>query len=172
MPPAIDIDDDLFELLQQHAEPLVDTPSTVLRRLIGENANGAGPVERSEAVGKARPRTRRSRRGRLRGSGGGKRAARGSLLPESEYELPILRYLNEYGGRAPSREVVDGVGEAMADKLTETDKETLRSGDLRWKSRVAFVRLRLIERGDLDGDSPRGTWQITDQGRKRLRAES
>jgi hypothetical protein len=170
MTPVIDIDDDLFELLKEHAEPLVDTPSTVLRRLIGVSPNGADPAQHSEEAAETSARRRRGRRAK-RAAGGGKRAARGSLLPESEYEVPILRYLDEHGGRAPSREVVEGVGEELADKLTATDKQKLRSGDVRWKNRAAFVRLRLVEHGELDSDAPRGTWEITDKGRKRLRAE-
>jgi restriction system protein len=97
------------------------------------------------------------------------RAAPGTLLPEREYELPILRYLDEHGGRAPSRDVIKAVGEELADKLTERDRQPLKSGDIRWENRAAFVRLRLVERGDLAKDSSRGTWEISDQGRDRLR---
>ena len=35
MSPTIRIDDDVFDELKKHAEPLVDTPNTVLRRLLG-----------------------------------------------------------------------------------------------------------------------------------------
>lgn len=164
MPRTIEIDDDLFELLKENAEPLEDTPSTVLRRLIGVDANGSS----SSSAADPTPRRKSSARRRRSTAASGKRADRGTLLPEAEYEIPILQYLDEHGGRAPSREVVDAVGKALADSLTPADKETLRSGDVRWKSRAAFVRLRLVERGDLDGDSPRGTWAITDQGRARL----
>jgi hypothetical protein len=94
------------------------------------------------------------------------------LLPESEYELPILRYLVEQDGRAPSREVVEAIGEVLKDHFTDVDRQPLNSGEIRWKSRAAFVRLRLVEAGDLDGNAPRGTWQITDQGRARVRASA
>jgi hypothetical protein len=165
MPPSIDIDDETFELLKERAEPFVDTPASVLRRLLGLDSR----VPQKDD-GKAEPRTRNSTslarsHGRRRR---GRRAARGTLLPEAEYELPILRYLNEHDGRAPSREVVEGVGKELADKLTSADREELKSGDIRWKNRVAFVRLRLVEKGDLDGKAPRGTWQITDSGLQRV----
>jgi hypothetical protein len=55
----------------------------------------------------------------------------------------------------------------LGDRLTEADRGTLDSGGIRWHSRVAFARLRMIEEGLLDGDAPRGTWAITDKGRKR-----
>jgi hypothetical protein len=82
--------------------------------------------------------------------------------------MPILRFLDQNGGRAPSREVIDAVGTALQDDLTDADREELNSGDIRWKSRAAFVRLRLIEKGELDGKAPRGTWAITAKGSKRV----
>ena len=35
MSPTIRIDDDVFDELKGHAEPFVDTPNSVLRRLLG-----------------------------------------------------------------------------------------------------------------------------------------
>jgi Mrr N-terminal domain len=154
MCPSIDTDDEVFEVIKANAEPFVDTPNTVLRRLLG-----LGGVE-------VRPEPAR---GKVTNLG---RAAPGTLLPESEYEIPILRCLQERGGRAPSREVVEAVGEALRDKLTELDKQPLKSGDIRWENRAAFVRLRLVERGELVKKSPRGTWEISDKGRERLRSEA
>ena len=180
MPPTIEIDDEIYELLRRNAEPLVDTPSSVLRRLLGLDTNGdeagAEPTASSDSPPTTKPRTtgrgepgRRTRRRNVRSSRS-RRAARGTLLPEPEYELPILRYLVSHDGRAPSREVTDAVGEELDDRLTPADRERLSSGDIRWKNRVAFVRLRLVERGDLDANAPRGTWQITDQGRERVQS--
>lgn len=150
MPQSIDIDDEVLEVLKRNAEPFVDTPNTVLRRLLGIDR-----VRTSAAAADANQEDR---------------VVRGTLLPEREYEEPILRYLDERGGRAPSREVVEAVGEALAGKLTELDKLPLRSGGIRWHKRAAFVRLRLVERGELVGNSPRGTWEISDMGRERLRS--
>jgi restriction system protein len=65
---------------------------------------------------------------------------------------------------------VEAVGAALADRLTDRDKQALKSGDIRWENRAAFVRLRLVERDELARNSPRGTWEITDKGRERLRA--
>lgn len=155
MSPAIETDDDVFEVIKQHAEPFVDTPNTVLRRLLG--------------IDQVNTRPGPTPAGTRKGAG---RAAPGTLLPESEYEMPILRYLDERGGRAPSREVVEAVGKALGGKLTELDKQPLKSGDIRWENRTAFVRLRLVERGELVKKSPRGTWEISDKGRERLRFEA
>jgi Mrr N-terminal domain len=153
VPPSIDIDNEVFEVLKTNAEPFTDTPNTVLRRLLSIDPDKRPPTPA--------------------GSGNFEeqvRAVPGTLVPEREYELPILRFLDEHDGRAPSREVVEAVGEELAGKLTEFDKRPLPSGGIRWQKRAAFVRLRLIHRGELVQDSPRGTWEISDRGRERLRS--
>jgi hypothetical protein len=85
-------------------------------------------------------------------------------MPRVEYEIPILTVLRHHGGRAASREVVAEVGEIVKPKLTPKDVELLSSGVVRWENRVHFTRLRLIERGLLKKDSPRGVWEISDKG--------
>ena len=47
MSPTIRIDDDVFDELKKHAEPFVDTPNTVLRRLL--NLGETGPAEMNVA---------------------------------------------------------------------------------------------------------------------------
>ncbi len=101
----LDVDDDVFEILTKHSEPLVDTPNTVLRRLLGIDQAESRPAPiRDKASERAR------------------RAARGTLLPASEYEIQILRYLDECGGWAPAREAIEAVGRALDGKLTEVEQ--------------------------------------------------
>lgn len=144
--PSIEIDNDVFELVKAEAEPFVDTPNSVLRRLLG--LEGGAPPKGGTTTGKA------------------DRAPLGSLLPESAYELPILQVLAERGGSAPAREVTKAVGEILAEELTELDRAHLNSGDIRWENRVAFTRLTLRKAGLLKPDSPRGVWELTDKGRE------
>ena len=40
----IEVDDEVFAVLQQEAEPFEDTPNTVLRRRLGLDADEDGPV--------------------------------------------------------------------------------------------------------------------------------
>jgi len=147
MPHIMEVDTDVFEKIQAEAEPLVDTPSSVLRRLLGlDQKGGAGPAggQRSKSS----------------------RAPLGSLLPESEYELPLLQALAERGGSAPTRVVIDAVGERLADRLTDLDRAQLKSGGPRWENRVQFTRLTLKDRGLLKADSSRGVWELSDAGRE------
>ena len=182
------VDDDVFEALQGLAEPLIDDISTVLRRLLGlhhqDHTSPAGTSESRQATStrgheeadrrsaslSTSPKTQRSSRashGRKRGAAR-PRAARGTLLPELEYEVPLLRALDERDGSAAASEVIESVGAALKDRLTDADRETLDSGLTRWKNRVQFVRLKLVHAGQVKKGSPRGIWQIAPAGRDRL----
>jgi hypothetical protein len=88
-----------------------------------------------------------------------------------EYEIPILEILRDSGGRAPTREVIDALGERLDGRLTEADREPLSSGEIRWRNRTQFVRLNLIEQGDMVRGSPRGVWEISEQGLGRVGSE-
>lgn len=165
----IEIDEDVFAALQSRAEPLVDDVNSVLRRLLSlpnlapADTDDATTSLTGEAVTKPSRQTRK--RNKARGSS---RAQRGTLLPETEYEVPILRALEEKGGSAPASHVIERVGKILAGRLTSVDEELLASGLVRWRSRTQFVRLRLSQRGDMMNNSPRGVWEISPQGRERL----
>ncbi len=150
----LDVDDDVFGVLAKHSEPLVDTPNTVLRRLLGIDQATSRPAPIRDEAGKR-----------------ARRAAPGTLLPASEYEIPILRYLEECGGWAPACEAIEAVGKALDGRLTEVDRQPLKSGRIRWEERAGLVRFRLVQRGELAKNSPRAAWEISDQGRERLRSE-
>jgi hypothetical protein len=168
----------VYDLLKQQAEPFVDSPNSVLRRILGlEQISATVPLEPRGSSSKSDrrsagkgTRSRSASRTRTRRRKGTDRAPRGTLLAESEYELPLLQALADRGGSAPAREVIDAVGEELADRLTSLDTEKLASGVVRWQNRVQFVRLRLVEQGLLAKDSPRGVWKLTDAGRRHLSA--
>jgi len=175
----IQVSEDVFSELQRHAEPLVDDADSVLRRLLGYdseegNSSPGKSVEPSlDAMGlslqepqaaRERPRVRRTE-SKPTGRVSSDRAPKGSLLPEADYVLPLLETLVELDGSAPMSKVVERLETELEGKLTETDRKVLRSGKVRWKNRVQFVRLTLIKKGYMAKDSPRGVWEITDEGR-------
>jgi hypothetical protein len=174
MPPTIRIDDKVFEALKAHAEPLVDTPNSVLRRLLGiaesvergqaDDSQGRAASAGDLAVKKSVPRRRKG----ARAAGGSGRAPRGTTLPDEEYEIPLLEVLVGKGGSAPTGEVLDALGKLLDGRLTPVDHQTLDSGQIRWRNRAQFVRLKLIERGEMVRDSPRGIWEIASAGRRRV----
>jgi hypothetical protein len=175
MPQTVDIDDDIFAYLQTQAEPLTDTTSSVLRRLLKiSRTNGsvddslAGETKIARAIaepGNASKSTRSTSMSKTKKATGRTRAPSGSLLPEQAYEAPLLRALVAAGGEAPYREIIKAVGAELQDTLLPADFENLESGSVRWHSRLQFVRLRLIKRGEMDREAPRGIWRITDSGR-------
>ena len=175
--PGIEVDAEVFDYLKAHAEPFVDTtPNAVLRRLLGLGTTTTLSPAPPSASSTRMPSSAKvvSQAGKKKppkkGSTPAKRprAASGTLLPEERYEIPLLNALVVAGGQAPYREVQDAVERELGRELLPADFETLSSGSVRWRSRLQFVRLRLIERGYLDRNAPRGVWRITDDGRAAL----
>ncbi|PZS39108.1 MAG: hypothetical protein DLM62_10070 [Pseudonocardiales bacterium] len=147
--PTIEVSDTVYQALKERAIPFEDTPNSVLERLLNDPGE-----QRGDGAARIPPPGR---------------AAVGTLLPEGDYQLPILRALIEAGGRAPAGQVTDRVGELLEGQLTERDHDCLRSGDIRWRIRTAFARLTLVRRELLADGSPRGIWEITQQGREHAR---
>lgn len=189
---SIVVDEDVFATLQSMAVPLVDDANAVLRRVLQLPASPAdapatelngdttasndalspeGPTRRDAVKPSSTPKSARAQSPK-RKRGSGSRAPAGSLLPEAQYERPLLESLIELGGSAPTSDVVDRLGKKLDDRLTEGDRETLSSGEIRWRNRVQFVRLGLIKSGHMVKDSPRGVWEITDAGRQRVTEEA
>jgi hypothetical protein len=96
------------------------------------------------------------------------RAVPGSILPEREYWRPILEILERVGGSAAASDVIETLGEHMKGMLKPLDHEKLAMGEIRWRNRARFARLRMTERGLLSDESHRGIWEITDAGRRYL----
>lgn len=143
----IELSTPTYRRLVQRAHSFDDTPEDVIRRLLdGEEQGDQGMV--------------------ILDADEHQRAHPGSILPEQEYWLPILRTLVEAGGVARANDVIDKVGELVADRLTEADHASLKIGEVRWRNRVRFARLRMRERGLLKEDSPKGVWEITAEGRR------
>jgi hypothetical protein len=162
---TIEIDDDLLDLLKRNAEPFVDTPNDVLRRLLlraKPDTTGTAPSIQGKSARRPRAERKQARPRR--------RAPSNALLSERAYELPLLKTLDDAGGRLPTREAVHAVGEAVAGELMPMDHDVLEHGRERWEMRVQFVRLRLVEAGLLERKSPRGVWEISRAGRERLQA--
>jgi len=121
--------------------------------LVGEQPEAVQPETGQPEKGSARVRERKP----------------GRQTKEGAYYAPILRALEEMGGRGVVGDVLDRVGQIMADDLTEHDRGMLKSGSIRWTKTAQWARYRMKERGLLADDSPAGIWEITEQGRRYLR---
>jgi hypothetical protein len=94
----------------------------------------------------------------------------GQRTPEAKYFIPILRVLEEMGGRGKVAKVIDRTGQAMKLVLKQVDYTPLTSGPgtPRWRNTAQWARNIMVREGLLKGDLPRGVWEITDKGRARL----
>ena len=179
------VDADVFAALQRRAEPLVDDANSVLRRVLRLSADesealqrhsvrpseGRRPMAKRSAAASPRSLTASSKARQVssvKPRGDTTRAQRGSLLPEAEYVRPLLEALFELDGSAPTSEVVRRVGRKLDTKLTDADRQLIKSGDVRWKNRLQFVRLGLIKQGLMMKNSPRGIWEISESGKQYL----
>jgi len=143
----IRISEELYRQLLAHAESFDDTPEDVIRRLLGHSGETPDPTAAAATTSRAAP---------------------GSILPEREYWRPILAVVAEAGGSMAATDVIEAVWERLQDRLTPRDLERQRLGEMRWRNRVRFARLRMKERGLLSDTSPRGVWEITEAGRAYL----
>jgi hypothetical protein len=143
---TIRVSDDTYRELLARVESFEDTPEDVIVRLLGTVVRAAAPGEAA-------------------GSG---RASPGSILPEKAYWRPILAIIDEAGGSMAATDVIEAVWDRLHTQMTPRDLERQRLGEMRWRNRVRFARLRLKDRGLLSDSSPRGIWEITEEGRSYL----
>lgn len=156
----IEIDDDVLGAIKEKAEPFADSPNDVMRRVLGL----------AEAESRPSCALRPSATAPPGGGARGDRAQVGALLPMDEYELPLLKALAAAGGPAPRFEIVEAVEPMLEGRLTDLDRERLPSGgDVRWRNRLGFARLRAVERGLIRSDTRRGIWKLSDAGFEELR---
>ncbi len=90
------------------------------------------------------------------------------MMPkQTEIELPLLKCLDEMGGRGTPKDIYPRVTQFFPN-MTEADlAETLSSGGNKWTNRIQWVRQRLVVKGEMTSPE-HGIWAITDKGRRRL----
>jgi restriction system protein len=91
-----------------------------------------------------------------------------SFPKQNEVELPLLKALNELGGKAQPKELYPRLAKIFP-QLTEEDlaaRLPSSPSTFRWHNLVQWSRQRLVEKGEIDG-STRGVWKLTAKGRAR-----
>ncbi|MBI4191536.1 MAG: hypothetical protein HY525_13485 [Betaproteobacteria bacterium] len=153
MAPAIRIDDDVYAWLQAQARAFEDTPNSVLRRFAGLDKDGERPSRKRIYV--------------RDGSKG-----KGAKTPQAEYRKPILRALRKLGGKGSRSQVFKELEQTMAHRFTRTDKDRIRSGDLRWQKTAEWEVTSMRDEGLLlpVSKSGRGIWALSDAGIDAARA--
>jgi restriction system protein len=85
-----------------------------------------------------------------------------------DIELALLRALVTLGGQAPASKVYPQVTKQFPDLTPEQLAEELSSGGNRWTNRIQWVRLHLVQKGDM-ASAGHGVWAITDTGQARVK---
>lgn len=93
------------------------------------------------------------------------------MLPSyTAVEIPLLQALIELGGTCKPKQVYPLVTKRFPQITAEDLSIRLKHGEISWHNRIQWSRQRLMESGDMTSPS-RGTWAITEQGRKRVAAD-
>ena len=87
-----------------------------------------------------------------------------------EFEIPLLKALVKFGGKAKPAEVYPEVEKIMGLNPTDfpEEYEKYKSRAIKWKNKTAWAREYLKRKKQLDG-SERGVWKITEIGKERLK---
>jgi hypothetical protein len=153
MMPVIRITERTWERMQRHAQPLVDTPDDIVNRGLDALENVATePRKRTAATG--RPR----------------KVEAGQKLPQKEFRAPLLLTLDALGGGGSLDEVRKTIYPRVKAKLGEADHGVVATGEPRWWNAICWERYELVKEGYLRPDSPRGRWELSDEGRRKTRA--
>jgi restriction system protein len=83
------------------------------------------------------------------------------------YSLYLLESILELGGSAKIPIIMENMYQKIGTSLSLNDLEKLPNRyEIRWQNKVAWTRADLILKGYLKKDSPRGVWEISDDGKK------
>ncbi len=152
--PTIRVDNEVFEGLKKLAEPFVDSPNAVIRRLLVEKALlPPAPVapKRAASVTPAP-----------------QKALTPDLTPQSIYEQFLLAVLESgFAGSGEKRAVTRAVLDRMVKHgfIGAADLELVATGETRAENTITWGRNALKNRGLVARGSPRGTWELTEEGR-------
>ena len=152
--PTIRIDDEVFEGLKKLAEPFVDTPGAVVRRLLTEK--GILVPMPIRAGRQASP------------AGLKEKVLTPDLTPQSTYESFLLVVLGlDFGGRGDKRSVTQSTLERMVKHgfIAPADLELVATGETRAENTITWGRNALKNRGLIARGSRRGIWELTEEGR-------
>ncbi len=84
-------------------------------------------------------------------------------LREMDFYSLIVDCLFALGSSARRREVLNAVRDCI--QPSESDLELLPvSAQARWENEASWARKRLVQFGYLRSDSPRGWWELSEEG--------
>ncbi len=160
MMPTIRIDDDVFQGLKLIAEPFTDTPNSVIRRLLEDR--GVLAKAKADVVQTAKYQVK---------SDANRQSV--SLTPQPTFETFLLHVLGtKFNGRGGKHEVTKAVLELMNAQgfIGSADLERVSTGETKAENTIAWGRNALKEKGLISRVSPRGIWELTPEGVKKMKS--
>ena len=157
MMPTIRLDDDVFQGLQQLAKPFVDSPSSVIRRLLEER--GVLTPQKASSPAESRAREMQDRPAGPTANG---------LTPQPVYEGYLYVVLaKEFNGRGHKRDITHAVIKRMMKDghIGPADQELVKTGETKAENTIAWARNALKDRGHISRLSQRGIWELTADGK-------
>ena len=138
--PTIRLDQEVFEGLQKLAQPFVDSPGMVIRRLLEKEG-----VLKKRAHAHAQP---------------------GALTPQSVYEKYLLHVL--LNGKGHKRDVTHEVVKRMMKDghIGAAEQELVSTGETRAENTITWARNALKDRGYVSRVAGRGIWELTAEGKE------
>ncbi len=94
-----------------------------------------------------------------------KRKKRSSVprTPAMTLRQEIIRALKKLGGRASVADVIEQIGKQLDGKLVAGDlKWREATNEYAWQNNAKWERYRMIQEGILRNNSPRGTWELSE----------
>jgi hypothetical protein len=155
MAPVVRISEQTWERMQQYAKPLVDTPDSVINAALDALDAASGEIKKPKNILAAI--TEQSRQ------------QKGELTPQRDFRRPLLNILLQLGGKASTTDIRNSLQKRLVKSFKAGDLEQVSSGEIRWWNAVCWERADLIRENLFREDSPRGIWELTEQGKKEAR---
>lgn len=156
--PVIRISEQTMERLKKWAEPLEDTTESAFVKALNA-AEETLKRQRDGAIQKKPVPVRPPR----------PRASR-DKLPQKEFHRPLLEILHEMDGKARVDEVRRVLKKRIAPRLRPGDYDLVSTGEPRWWNAACWARNDLKRNGYLRQDSPRGLWELSENGIRQAEA--
>ena len=94
------------------------------------------------------------------------RLKHGLRTPEKAFITPILQTLIKMGGNGKVSDILDHMELSLKPILNDYDYQLMNATKQpSWRTTAKWARQALVNEGKLASDSPRGIWEITEQGR-------
>lgn len=164
MSKVIRVSAEVFERLQKHAEPFVDSPSDVVEHLLdyyeSETGNYTSASE-PECESSENPAGRQLQSDLIERS-------RTGALSEETLRKTLLIALLRHDGSAETATALGTVRQILEDldALNDVDLEISSESNKweRWETNTRFARKHLVDEGFLKDDSKRGWWELSNKG--------